>query len=488
MTETASLSQEPASTAHRYADRKGIWGWMLFDWAAQPFHTVIITFVFAPYFASAAVTNISAEAFLGSIGLGFLFTSEGADAGAGGQALWGYATGIGGLCIAVTAPILGAIADASGPRKPWVLSFGILGAFGCLLLWMIIPNSVDLGLAFLAIIFAMIGFEFSAVFNNAMMPDLVPRSKLGRLSGNGWAIGYLGGLFSLVFVLGFLAAPASTGKTLLGLDPLFGLNPEAREGDRASGPLTAIWFLVFIIPFVLFTPDTPRKPAANGAIAKGIGQLVTTVKSLPKQRSYFSFLVSSMFYRDALAGLYTFGGIYAANVLQWTITQIGIFGILANITGALGAWLGGKMDDRYGSKLVVTFSIVMLALCCLTVISLSPTEIFFTRIAENAGDTDLPNILFYICGCAIGAFGGSLQAASRTLLTDQVPREQVTEAFGLYALSGKATTFLAPFSIALVTGLFGDNRIGVSPVILLFLIGLVLLVWVQGRGNIRAAA
>ena len=484
MAEAAANAGDIATPAQGYADRKGLWGWMLFDWAAQPFHTVIITFVFAPYFASAAVSNLSAEAFLSSIGLGFLFSAEGANPGAGGQALWGYATGIGGLCIALTAPILGAIADASGPRKPWVISFGILGAIGCLILWMITPNSVDLGLAFLAIILAMIGFEFSAVFNNAMMPDLVPRDKLGRLSGNGWAIGYLGGLFSLIFVLGFLAAPATTGKTLLGFEPLFGLNPEAREGDRASGPLAAAWFLVFIIPFVLFTPDSPRKPAAKGAVSRGIGQLIATLKALPSQKSYFSFLLSSMFYRDALAGLYTFGGIYAATVLQWSITQIGIFGILANITGAAGAWLGGKADDRFGSKVVVTVSIIMLAICCLTVISLSPTEVFFTQIANSAEETSLPDLMFYICGGAIGAFGGALQAASRTLLTDQVPREKVTEAFGLYALSGKATTFLAPFSIAVVTGLFGDNRIGVSPVIVLFLIGLVLLVWVQGQKTV----
>ncbi len=449
------------------ASRRGIWSWMLFDWAQQPFHTLIITFVFAPYFASAVAAD-SAQ----------------------GQAYWGYAAGIGGFLIAISSPVLGAIADASGPRKPWIFGFSVLGVIGCFMLWWVVPGMPDMTFFMIAMILALVGMEFAAVFNNAMMPDLVPRSELGRLSGSAWGLGYVGGIITLVLVLGFLAAPPTTGKTLFGLEPLFGLDPATREGDRASGPLTALWFVVFALPMFLFTPDAVRRPSVGGAVSKGLSELAATLKSLPGRRSYFSFLMSSMFYRDALNALYSFGGIYAAGVLGWSIIQIGIFGILANLTGALGAWFGGRLDQRYGPKYVVSLSIVLLTLCCILVISTTKTDVLFITVAAEGTKSSLPDIVFYVAGALIGAAGGSIQAASRTLLVDQVPREKVTEAFGLYALSGKATTFIGPLAIALATTWFASEafglstedaqRLGVTPIIALFLIGLVMLPWVKG--------
>lgn len=450
------------------ASKKGIWGWMLFDWAQQPFHTLIITFVFAPYFAASVAPDA-----------------------ARGQELWGFATGLGGLLIALSSPMLGAIADASGPRKPWVAFFSVIGVIGCWMLWFAVPGMENLTLVLIAIAIAVFGMEFAAVFNNAMMPDLVPRSELGRLSGSAWGLGYLGGLITLILVLGFLSASPETGRTLLGVEPLFGFDPAMREGDRASGPLTAIWYVVFALPMFLFTPDAARRPSTTGAIRKGLTELGRTLRSLPSQRSYFSYLMSSMFYRDALNALYAFGGIYAAGVLGWSIIQIGIFGILANITGAIGAWLGGRADQRFGPKVVVSWSILILTFCCILVISTTQTQILFVQVAETAGQSSLPNIVFYAAGALIGAAGGSIQAASRTLLVDQVDRDKVTEAFGLYALSGKATTFIGPLSIAFATGFFASEafdlsnqdaqRLGVTPIIALFLIGLALLPWVRSR-------
>ncbi len=442
--------------AHVRVSRKGIWGWMFFDWAQQPFHTLIITFVFAPYFASAV-----------------------AETPERGQELWGYATGFGGLAIAFLAPVLGAIADATGPRKPWIFGFSVLGVIGTWMLWYAVPGTGVTTWLLFAIALGLLGMEFAAVFNNAMMPDLVPRSELGKLSGSAWGLGYVGGLFSLVVVLGFLAASPETGKTLLGVEPLFGLDAAAREGDRAAGPLTAIWYVVFILPMFLFTPDIKKRPNVAGAISRGLSELGQTLKTLPARRSYFSFLLSSMFYRDALNALYAFGGIYAAGVMGWSITQIGVFGILANLTGAAGAWFGGRMDQRFGPKAVVNVCIVLLSLACLLIISMTPTEILFIPLGESAGS--LPDTLFYVAGCLIGAAGGSIQAASRTLLVDQVPRENVTEAFGLYALSGKATTFIGPLAIAWATGFFENQRIGVSPILVLFVVGMLLLLFVRSR-------
>ncbi len=445
---------------------RGIWGWMLFDWAQQPFHTLIITFVFAPYFASAVAPN-AAE----------------------GQEFWGVATGVGGLLIALSSPILGAIADASGPRKPWIAVFAIIGILANMALWFAVPDMQHLWLVLVLVSLAVFGMEFAAVFNNAMMPGLVPREELGRLSGSAWGLGYLGGLVSLILVLGFMSASPETGRTLLGVEPIFGLDAAAREGDRAAGPLTGLWFLGFVIPMFLFTPDQPRREAVAGAVRDGLRQLMNTLKSLPSQRSYFSFLASSMLYRDALNALYAFGGIYAAGVLDWSITQIGLFGILANITGAIGAWAGGRMDQRFGPKFVVSISILVLSACCLLVISTTRSELLFVPIGTT--DSSAPDIAFFIAGGFIGAAGGAIQAASRTLLVDQVPQGRVTEAFGLYALSGKATTFIGPFAVAAATALFSSQlfdfsiedaqRLGVTPILLLFVLGLVLLPMVRQR-------
>ncbi|MBA3449319.1 MAG: MFS transporter [Pseudaminobacter sp.] len=449
------------------ATKRGIWGWMLFDWAQQPFHTLIITFVFAPYFASAVASDA-----------------------ARGQELWGYAAGIGGLLIALTSPALGAIADASGPRKPWVCGFSVVGVIGCWMLWYAVPGMESVAFVMVAIVLALVGMEFAAVFNNGLMANLVPRAELGRLSGSAWALGYLGGLVSLVIVLGFLAGQPATGKTLLGLDPLFGLDAATREGDRASGPLTAMWYVIFVLPMFLWTPDVKRKPSAKGAVSRGLSELGKTLRRLPSERSYISFLVSSMFYRDALNALYTFGGIYAAGVLGWSIVQIGIFGILANLTGAIGAWLGGRADQAFGPKIVVSISIVILTICCVLVISTTRTDVLFMTVAEGS-ESSVPDIIFYIAGAFIGAAGGAIQAASRTLLVDQVEKDKVTEAFGLYALSGRATSFIGPLAIAFATAFFASEalglstqdaqRLGVTPIIVLFMIGLVLLPWVKSR-------
>jgi len=201
--------------------KKSIGSWMLFDWASQPFHTLIMTFIFAPYFTNTVAQN-----------------------GVIGQSYWGYALGIAGLLIAILSPILGSLADTTGPRKPWILAFVCIGSISIFSLWFMIPNSPTNTLIWGLIAFSigLICFEFAAVFNNAMMPDLVPREALGRLSGNSWALGYIGGLISLIFMLGFMVSNPETGVTLLGLSPVFGLDAATHEGDRASGPLIHLWW------------------------------------------------------------------------------------------------------------------------------------------------------------------------------------------------------------------------------------------------------
>jgi UMF1 family MFS transporter len=315
-----------------------------------------------------------------------------------------------------------------------------------------------------------------------MLPDLGSRDEIGRISGNGWAFGYVGGLVALIIMLVFFAENPA-GVTLVGLSPLFGLDAAAREGTRFVGPLTAIWYVVFMIPFFLFVRDPRPKRASATAIRLALSDLRTTLRTLPQSKSLLAYLASSMFYRDALNGIYTFGGIYAAGVLGWSVVDTGIFGILAIITGAVFAWLGGRLDMARGPKPVIALCIVVLALVALAIVFVSRNSVFGIAVSETSR---LPDIAFYVCGAFIGAAGGALQSASRTMMVRQANPARMTEAFGLYALAGKATSFIAPLSIAAMTWATGSQQLGVTPLIFLFLIGLVLLFWVKPDGD-RAA-
>jgi MFS transporter, UMF1 family len=435
--------------------QKRIWGWYFFDWASQPYNTLLITFIFAPYIKDLL------------------------DDGSRAQAVWGYGIGLAGLFIALLAPLLGVIADKAGGRMRFIWLFSLLYVVGSWGLWYAVPDDFNLTLIMLSFAIGLIGMEFATIFTNAMLPDLGTEAEIGRISGSGWAFGYVGGLVSLIIML-LLLAEGATGKTLLGISPLFGLDAEAREGTRSVGPLTAIWFAVFMIPFFLWVKEPPRK-AAIGIIAAArtaIPDLKISLRRLPKQRSLFAYLGASMFYRDALNGMYVFGGIYAAGVLNWHVIEVGVFGILASVTGAVFAWLGGKADSRFGPKPVIVFSVLVLTMVAISLIMISRASVFGMPVEPTS---KLPDIAFYVMGALIGAAGGALQSASRTMLVRQSDPARMTEAFGLYALAGKATSFLAPLMIGIVTDITGNQQLGISPLIGLFLVGLFLLLWVKPK-------
>ncbi|MCC5989735.1 MAG: MFS transporter [Pararhodobacter sp.] len=438
---------------------KRIWGWWWFDWANQPYNTLLLTFIFAPYFAASVAPDPVT-----------------------GQAMWGWMNFAAGLLIAVFAPILGAIADNTGPKRPWILFWSLLYIAGAWALWWAVPDADQATLIWVLVAFGvgMVGLEYGIIFTNAILPTLGNRAEIGRISGSGWAFGYVGGLVALIVMLLFLAEN-DRGVTLIGMEPLFGLDPELREGTRAVGPMTALWYIVFVLPFFLWVKDPPAPEVrVKTAIKQSLSDLGRTLKRLPSHRSLLSYLVSSTFYRDGLNGIYTFGGIYAAGVLGWSIVQIGVFGILAATIGAIGCWIGGRADRRFGPKPVIVTCILGLIIVCCIVVSTDRTMVLFMPI--ETGST-LPDVVFYICGGLIGASGGALQAASRTMMVRQANPERMTEAFGLYALSGKALSFMAPGMIALATTWFADQRLGVSPLILLFAAGLVLLIWVKPDGE-----
>ncbi|MBI1493931.1 MFS transporter [Halocynthiibacter styelae] len=435
--------------------RKKIWGWFFFDWASQPYNTLLLTFIFGPYIKS--------------------IVGDGAEA----QALWGWYVGMAGLIIAFTAPVLGAIADNSGNRVRWIWLFSAMYVVGSAGLWIAAPDALNINLVMTFFIVGLIGMEFATIFTNSMLPDLGPREEVGRISGNGWAFGYIGGLIALVIML-LCFAEQGNGKTLIGIDPLFGFDAEQREGTRFVGPLTAIWFVLGMIPFFLWVKDPKQTTVSVFKITDALKSLRQTLSQLPSQRSLAAYLASSMFYRDALNGIFTFGGLYAAGVLEWSVVDTGIFGILAIITGAIFAWIGGRADQKYGPKPVIAICVLILTVVAILVVFVNRESVFGIAVDETSS---LPDIAFYVLGGTIGAAGGALQSASRTMMVRQANPERMTEAFGLYALAGKATSFLAPFLIFFVTSATGSQVLGITPLIALFLIGLVLLIWVKPDGE-----
>lgn len=449
------------------SQRKRIWGWYFFDWASQPYNTLILTFIFGPYFAQVASQNL----------VGGGVDKETADALA--QAYWGYGLTATGISIAVLAPIFGAISDNSGRKMPWIWLFSAMYFIGSFGLWWSAPESFSIIQTLFFFGVGLIGMEFATIFTNAYLPSLGDKNDLGRISGTGWAFGYVGGVGALLIMLGLFQATAS-GNTLFGLEPLFGLDPSTKADTRIVGPLTATWFAIFMIPFFLYMRDAPATAVAKAPTLDSIKELGKTLKSLPSRPSLFAYLGSSMFYRDALNGLYTFGGIYALGVLDWSITQVGVFGILGAVSGAVFCWIAGYIDKSMGPKPVIVGSVLVLMAAALLIISLTPTSVLWMNVAEGSS---APNIAFYIAGAMIGAGGGVVQSASRNMLTRQAKPERMTEAFGLYALSGKATSFMAPLLIALTSQITGSQRLGVTPLVVLFMIGLVLLLWVKPDGE-----
>jgi len=447
--------------------KKRIWGWFFFDWASQPYNTLLLTFVFGPYFAEVAKSyyltqGLSAEA-----------------AGAQAQAFWGYGQTISGVLIALLAPVLGAIADGSGRRMIWIWVFSAFYVIGSWGLWYLPPDMPDLTMAMMFFGLGLIGMEFATIFTNSLMPSLADHEEMGKISGSGFAFGYLGGIISLVIMLLFLAESGVTGKTLIGLDPVLGLDAASREGTRAVGPFTALWYIVFMVPFFLWVRETPGTGTGQ-PVKAALADLGRLLKTLPSRQSLFAYLMSSMFYRDSLNALYGFGGVYASGVLGWSVTQIGIFGIIGAISASLATWIGGKLDAARGPKPVIVMSVWVLIVVCAVIVGMSREQIFGIPFAEASGT---PDIIMYLCGILIGAAGGTVQAASRTMMVFHTTPERATEAFGLFALSGKATSFIAPFAIAVASDISGSQRIGVAPLIGLFLIGLILLIWVKPNGE-----
>jgi UMF1 family MFS transporter len=464
--DTTTISQQTAAEGSpvEAAPRRALVSWVLFDWAAQPYYTLVLTFLFAPYFANAVAPN-PAE----------------------GQALWGYAAAAAGILIALGSPFLGAVADGGGRRKPWIALFSAVLVASLAALWLAVPgaDNATLALVLAAFVAATAMAEFTTVFTNSIMPSLVPPSQLGRLSGTGWAVGYAGGLVSLAIMAGLVVADPTSGRTLLGLEPVLALDNAAREGDRLVGPFAAIWYALFMIPFFLFVPD--RRRAAGAASERPpLAELWQTIRSLPSNRDMLLFLVARMLYADGLAAIFAFGGIYGASVFGWGAMELGLFGIVLTIAGVFGALVGGVLDDRIGSKTVIIASLLLLLVGALGILSVDRSHVLYvTEVAPKAAGSkpfsSQGELVFLAFAVVVGLVAAPVQAASRALLARLAPPDKITQYFGLFAFSGKVTAFMAPLLVAAVTQATGDQRIGMASIVVFLIVGLLLMLQVRAR-------
>jgi UMF1 family MFS transporter len=418
------------TTVVRPADRRSVVAWCFYDWANSAFATVIQTFLFSAYFAGAVVGDPER-----------------------GQVLWGHVNSVAAFVIAVVSPVIGAIADQGGRRKPWLLALSVLGIAATAALWFVRPNPADVAFALVAFGIATIGFELGTTFYNAMLPDLVRPDRLGRVSGWGWGLGYAGGLVCLAVSLLIFIQPDPS--------PL-GLDREAAQHVRAVALMVAAWFGLFAVPLFLFVPDRPPRGRAVAQIVRlGLIDLAEKVRHVRRYANIARFLAAKMIYMDGLNTLFTFGGIYAAGIFGMSLEELLVFGILLNVTAGGGAVLFAWVDDRVGAK-----PTILMALGALTVLSSA------VLLVESKW-------WFYALAMGIGVFLGPVQAASRSLMARLAPPLRRTEFFGLYTLAGRATAFLGPFLVGWGTLAFESQRAGMWTIVPFFVLGGLLLLWVK---------
>lgn len=424
---SASGNEPRATTAQLLA-------WAGYDWANSAFAAVIQTFLFATY-----------------------FTKQIAATEAEGQTQWSLAIGMAGVVVALTGPVLGAVADQGGRRKPWIAPLTLLCIVASACLWFVHPEAA-VWWPLLIVAVGTIGLEGSAIFYNAMLPDLASGRRMGRWSGWGWAAGYLGGLVCLLLALVFLVGIGERTPA------------EQIAGTRQSFLLVAVWFAVFALPFFFLTPDRPSTgmPLRQAAV-NGIRQLVDSAKHIRRYGHIVRFLIARLCYVDGLASIFALGGVYAAGVFGMDVGDILLFGIGMNVAAGAGAFGLGWLDDRIGGKWTVVLSIIGVLV----------PGIALLLIQDVAW--------FWVAGLTLGIFVGPIQASSRSYLARVAPPELRTQCFGLYALSGKATAFAGPLLVFAVTKATDSQRIGMIPIFAFLALGLLLMLTVPSEDKVAPA-
>ena len=414
-----------------------VWAWATYDFANSAFTTLVVTFVYSTYFTQA----IAPDEITGTV-------------------LWSRGVTISALLVAILSPVLGALADQGGYRKRFMFLMTVIAVAGSVMLYFPEPGEVMRALFWFVI--ANVAFEMGIVFYNSYLPDIAAVGEIGKVSGFGWGLGYVGGLLALVLAMvGFVSPDVAW----------FGFSHEAGANIRATNLLVAAWFGLFSIPPLLMLKD-PLRPARQPltqTIKATLRQLQTTLRSLRSYRQVARLLLARMIYNDGLITIFAFGGIYAAGTFGFTFNEIMIFGIVINIGAGVGAFIAGPIDDQRGAKWTILVSIIGLIIA--TLLALLATS----------------KAMFWVAAIMVGLLSGPNQAASRSLMARFTPAHLKNEFFGFYAFSGKATAFLGPLLLGILTAMFQSQRAGIGIVAVLFAIGGWLLLGVDEAEGIQAS-
>ncbi len=396
-------------------NRKEVFAWSLYDFANQPFTTIIVTFIYSAFFAKViAPDEIS------------------------GTAMWANGIALSAIIVAILSPILGAIADEGGFRKFFLIFFSLISAVFSIFLYF--PQEGDVFLALTLFVVANVAFEMGTVFCNSYLPDLSSKENSGSISGFAWGLGFVGGLLALFLSLF-----------------LFDINNP--DELRKINILVGVWFLVFSIPTFLFVKDRKKEKLKKKHVTSSFLAIKKTFRTISNYRGISKFLIARLFYNDGLVTIFALGGIYAVGTLDFTFEEVMMLGIVLNICAGLGSFIFGYLEDKIGVKVVINISLLVLILA--------------TLIAFLAPETSYPKEMFWLAGVFIGLMVGPNQSCSRSLMARLTPKEKQNEFFGFFALTGKATSFLGPFLYGVVTT-FYSQQVALWVVIVLFSIGLVL--------------
>ena len=441
--------------------------WAMYEFARAPFVLLITVYIFAPYF----VRTLSADPVKG-------------------QALWGDIQGASGIIIALCAPFAGATADAGGHRKPWLAALTALLMLCMALLWYAKPDGSAFSLLETGALVAAasVCYELSAVFYNALLPGVAAPSRMGMLSGWALALGNLAGLILLIAMLVCFSLPGHVHWAMVPAHPLFGIDPAQHEPERLSGPLCALWLLIFSPLLFLFTPDRQaNKTDTPHAFAAGISSVLHTLRSLQHYRNVATYLAARLLFNDGMTALLVFAGIYVSGIFHWGTLALAAFGIVLSIFAMFGGLFGGWLDGRLGSKLALIVSVGGTALLGLASITIGPDRILWIIPYDPHSPTinhlpffrTLPEVLTLGIFALTAALVAASYANARTMMARIAPLSQMTEFFGLFALSGQSTTFLATLSVSLLTSWSHSQRGGFFAVLVFLIAGLAGLIWVK---------
>lgn len=453
------MTATPAAAVPQRTDRRALVSWALWDWGSAAFNAVVTTFVFSTYLASRAFVDPGLVAAEGS-------SSDAARAVerelAHNAATVSTALTLAGIVVALVAPAVGRLADSSGHRRRSVLigTVGVALSIGAMVFVAPQQPYLVLGAALLGI--GTVAYEIATVGYNAMLGQVAPGPQTGRVSAIGWAAGYFGGIVLLVVLL--VLCIQDFGD--VGVAGLLHLPSTVASGSwdvRVAIGIAAVWLAVSSVPLFLTVPEAAPDRTRTGGLLGAYRDLGRHVARLWRERrNVLAFLVASAVFRDGVGAVFTFGGIVAAQVFGFTPSQVILFAIAANVVAGIATFASGRLDDRFGSRAVITVSLAGLAL--------TGVGVFLVGDA-TAG--------FWVLGLTLALFVGPVQSSSRAYLSRLATPGREGELFGLYATTGRAASFLAPalFGIAVTVG--GSTRFGIIGVVVVLVAGLVLMAFVR---------